>query len=253
MVSGIFQGSRLKIERANKHIQELCSVVTAFFQTDPYRIGIENNPSRGYSLVGFRSIGPPPSEVPLIIGDTVHNLRSALDLAVCQAVHLGGGKPSRNTKFPFAKSLNELVGAQRKGKIKTHCPKLFDLIIKEIKPYRGGNDDLYALHDLDIMDKHKLIIPMVAISTLTYASGRPTVGAHGGDLSAKQGSTVYKIVKVPDLENTDYGKPTFDIFFDEGCILKNQPIIPTLHQFSKLISGIIDAFTDVYIVSDKSR
>jgi hypothetical protein len=102
------------------------------------------------------------------------------------------------------------------------------------------------------MDKHKLIIPMVSMITLSYASGRPTVDVHGGDLSVKPGSTVYKIVNVPDLENADYGKPTFDIFFDDG-FLKGQPTIPTLHQFSQLISGIVDAFRDVYIVSDKSR
>jgi hypothetical protein len=110
MATGIFRGSRLKIERANKHIQELCSVVTAFFQTDPYRIDIENNPYRGLSQVRFQFTGALPSEVPLIIGDAVHNLRSALDLAVCHAISLGGGNPSKYTRFPFAENLDKLVG-----------------------------------------------------------------------------------------------------------------------------------------------
>ena len=29
-----------------------------------------------------------------------------------------------------------------------------------VKAYKGGNDDLWALHELNILDKHRLLLPV---------------------------------------------------------------------------------------------
>ena len=42
----------------------------------------------------------PPAEIGVVVGDIVHNLRSALDHLACQFVMSNGGSPSTKTAFP---------------------------------------------------------------------------------------------------------------------------------------------------------
>ena len=48
------------------------------------------------------------------------------------------------------------------GKIQTVGTEICDLIIDTIKPYRG-DDSLYGLHDLDIIDKHRRLIVALSV------------------------------------------------------------------------------------------
>ncbi len=49
-------------------------------------------------------------------------------------------------------------------KIDVLSPKLFDRIVSEIKPYVvGGNCLVKFLHDLDVSDKHWLLIPLMRV------------------------------------------------------------------------------------------
>jgi len=89
-------------------------------------------------------------------------------------IESGIGKPDRYTKFPFYETRSELVGAMN-GKLKA-APEISRLIRDEIKPYKGGNGLLYGLHDLDIVDKHRLLIPIVSIVELRGASGEDERG-----------------------------------------------------------------------------
>lgn len=69
----MFEGARLKVERADQHIHALERCLREFtensFTTRPHASGMDIT----YTFLA------PPSEVALILGDAVHNLRSALD------------------------------------------------------------------------------------------------------------------------------------------------------------------------------
>ena len=242
MSTTIFLGPKLKIQRANKHIGELQAVLDSFLKTNFYRLGIDKNLNDGTNVVMFESSGTLPSEVPLIIGDAIHNLHTALDLMIWE-IESRIGKPDRSTKFPFYQTRSELVGAIENRNLKA-APEISRVIIDDIKPYKGGNDLLYGLHDLDITDKHKLLIPIVSIVELRGASGEDDCGGRFKNLNffITQSGRINALSSTKNLKITNYGQPSFEIRFDKGEVFEDKPVISTLHQLWQLVSGIIGKF-----------
>ena len=183
----------------------------------------------------------------MIIGDAIHNLRSALDLAICELV----AKDTRWCKFPFHPTAEKLISAVTKGAIKVSGPAVVDAIINIIKPYKGGNDLLYALHDADIDDKHRLLIPAVSSVTVPFKTIRYGHFCIDGDESAwtvNRDNTEAKPMDLPDDFQIEYnGEPTFDVTFGEACALGHKPVIPTLHQLSQAVAGVIDELEKAHL------
>ena len=73
-----FKSARLKVERANKHILELNSVLQGFTNTDFYDLSTKKDPNTGHDVLQFRILKSIPEVMAPIIGDAIHNLRSAL-------------------------------------------------------------------------------------------------------------------------------------------------------------------------------
>ena len=108
----------------------------------------------------------------LIIGDAIHNLHTALDLAVCEIVRdKFGAASTKYVKFPFDESRNQLIARLKQGQITKASSAIHDLIVG-IEPFKGGNDTLYALHELDILDKHMLLIPVIEFSLILGMSAK---------------------------------------------------------------------------------
>jgi hypothetical protein len=249
----LFIGSKLKVKRADQHIDELKSIILAFLKTDFYRLHIEKDPKNGNNVLKFETTKEMPCEVPLIIGDAIHNLRAALDLMACEIVVMAGDTPDRWTKFPFRDTREELVGAIKGGKIKAAPQTIIDLIVDTIKPYKGGNDPLCDLDDLDIVDKHKLLIPTTSVVGLTGVSAEDE-GHNSFEfqyIAVGQGKK-QNIVSTPyNLNITKQGQPAFDVRFDKGQIFEGQPVIPTLHKLSQLVSGIVQTIEKAYFALGK--
>lgn len=106
-------------------------------------------------------------EMSLVIGDAIHNLRASLDHAwLVVAQRIDPAIVGKYTRFPIAETRQDLE-AKLKGKnIHISAPGVFDVITAQIKSYGGGNDTLWTLHDLDIIDKHQLLLPVVAHGAL---------------------------------------------------------------------------------------
>jgi len=60
----------------------------------------------------------------------------------------------RFSKFPVRKTREEVEHMLRGRKIHTACPALYQRALADIKPYLGGDDSIFYLHELDISDKH---------------------------------------------------------------------------------------------------
>jgi len=96
----LFQNSKLKIERAKKHISDLNFEINGFRKRNPYKFVIEQDPQSGNYALTFRVQEKEPYYLPLIIGDVIHNLRTALDILACELVQLNGGNAD-DVYFPF--------------------------------------------------------------------------------------------------------------------------------------------------------
>lgn len=162
----------LKIDRATQHIKELQELVR---KTRPFGYLVETN-----TQTGQRVASPTKNEVvvdrmALVIGDVVHNLRSALDhaywLIVCGtererffSIFKDRRPPAEkeaSVQFPFAKDANSLEKALR-NRFAYYAGTAFLIALRQLRPHGppGGNDLLCLIHQTDILDKHRLLIPM---------------------------------------------------------------------------------------------
>ena len=133
-----------KIARADEHFQLLEREVAAFFDHDPQPIGTSVgyfDPESGWHLVyGIVKESPPP-RLGVILGDLVHNVRSALDHLVWQLVLWNGQTPTEGRRgtafpaFPFAMSKNAWKGA-KKGPLREVADH-HRAVIQKVQPYKG--------------------------------------------------------------------------------------------------------------------
>jgi hypothetical protein len=85
-------------------------------------------------------------------GDAIHNLRSALDHLAWQLSHWDNWKPTERCAFPIGFSLED-YNHKKVTAVKGMSPEAQKAIDLR-KPYKHGNDLLYAIHRLNIVDKH---------------------------------------------------------------------------------------------------
>ena len=71
---------RLKIERAREHLGNLRDQVAAFMATKLYAVEAKRNPSTRKPIYFVACVTSTPHTLPVIAGDVLQNLRSALDI-----------------------------------------------------------------------------------------------------------------------------------------------------------------------------
>ncbi|WP_139205445.1 hypothetical protein [Plantibacter sp. MMLR14_011] len=101
-----------------------------------------------------------PAHWPVILGDAVHNARSALDHLAWQLVVKDGGNPSRRTQFPIAGTPADL--AKRVKNDLSGCSLTTKNRVRQLQPFKDGTHSFWALNELDNWDKHRLLLPVFA-------------------------------------------------------------------------------------------
>lgn len=161
-------GCRLKIERANEHITQFETEVDAFLSTNPYTVEGKADPQSGDITFFIRVHQDQPARLGTIVGDAVHNLRSALDHLMWQLVLANGRTPNSATAFPVVwdpKVPTNPVEYERRflGKVRG-ASNLAIALIDAMQPYHvvdfglaPKTDPLALLHSLDIRDKHQTL------------------------------------------------------------------------------------------------
>ncbi|HEX6204497.1 MAG TPA: hypothetical protein VFZ29_01640 [Solirubrobacterales bacterium] len=154
------KGPQLKLDRAKHHIRDLEAARQRFFDANPYDLWEKENLETGQRELVVKRADPVPDSLSLISGDVIHNLRSALDHLIWQLVVANGGEPNDKTAFPIWQSETKYKSG-RPGYAKG-ISKAALKILDGLKPYEGGNDALWRLHKLDIIDKHRLLLTVAA-------------------------------------------------------------------------------------------
>lgn len=213
-----FRASRIKISRARHHLTELIALEDGHEAFKELDIPDGSTPPGAISL-GHMQVTGPPEEYGAIVGDVIHNLRSALDLMAVALVDLNGGN-TRGVYFPFSINEGELDD-QIRLKNFDRAGALAVKQLKEFQPYKGGNIALRAVHDLDIEDKHKQLIPIQ-----THIIGRAIDIRHPSGVPTPVAGSQPKAAYMFPPENPLAGKE----------------IVETLHQLVELVEGVFDVF-----------
>jgi hypothetical protein len=240
-----FRDSRLKIDRANEHIAEIKNRIDFVTGPDGQTSRVEIHSEARVKSVHYRltRLGDLP-KIACVIGDAIHNLKTALDYAWFQAVNVVTPSNTLRPKFPIYPSIDQLENALTKSGIDTASPRLFNLILRDVKPYDGGNFYLRPLHKMDIMDKHELLIPATnygSVSGLKVKNqhGSVTGGTWGGELPEE-----FHIDFTDDIEIQDEGSVPFQIVFKEGP-MKLMPVLGSLQDASATVLGIVKLMEEV--------
>lgn len=250
----MFTGPRLKVKRANEHIDQLNALLTSFFRSgNVYEVRVDYDAQKRKNICVAEVMKQLPESIPLSIGDAAHNLRSALDILSCEIVRAEGENPTKHTKFVFRSSRDELIAAINGGSLKCARAGIIALIVYVIQPYPGGDGEpLHALHDLDINDKHFNVLPIALVTAIKNISGfSPATGLafFGLDVHLSRGK-IQLISQADKIQLTGYGPVSFDVVFDDGQPFALKPVIPTLHKLSQLVAGAIDAIEKAYLPSN---
>lgn len=102
-----------KLERANKHITEIHSMMKAFEESEAYTVRREGSDKPNVVAFRFKIVRPVPVQLLTAIGDAVHNMRSALDSVAFELArqHLQGSlteKQEKAVEFPIYQTRSEL-------------------------------------------------------------------------------------------------------------------------------------------------
>ncbi len=150
-----WSGVEAKIARARAFKDELDSATTAYFATMPNQISTETNGK--VVTVRMAEVGTPPAELALMLGDCLHNLRSALDHMAFQLVWIETGtRPTVGVQFPIGDTV-EAYEVNRNKSLKGATAAAV-AAVDSLAPYKDGNRRLWQLHKLDIIDKHRTML-----------------------------------------------------------------------------------------------
>jgi hypothetical protein len=166
-------GVRDKIRRAKTHRDKLQEIINSISKRYPYPFkGEVRNKGRDHL---YRWQNPPVlnPDAELILGDCIHNLRSALDHLAYQLIMLNKKTPSRSSAFPILDRPPRARRKFRRREIPLVVPGVSakaSKIIQDVQPYKGGDigRQLVDLRNLDNIDKHRhLLITVQAVDALT--------------------------------------------------------------------------------------
>lgn len=243
-----FDGPKLKVRRAKRHIQDLTELILKFGAE--HRPTINTTSADGYPRISLITPEIPlPDEIPLIAGDTIHNLRTSLDLMMCDVLR-AQDKSTSNIKFPFAATQDDLEKILNKSNARRAGPEVIELI-RSYKPYKGGNIGLRGLHDLDISDKHKLIIPISRKGLYQMTESRIQFNDKAFSILG-DGKTTPIAVDPNIPPNTldcltilpkDYNRRC--VVFAPSMPFAGEAVIETLEKLTDLVTGIIEAFSNL--------
>lgn len=148
----------LKVKRAEKHHAELSQM---FKKNKPFGYYLETNCKTGERSTFAKRNEEVANEAAVVIGDVLHNLRAAIDHAYwnCTEKHAKSEGERKNIQFPITSTEIALRDSVLPG-LPSRVSQEFAQALASLKPYREhGNSLLCAIHDLDVMDKHKLLVP----------------------------------------------------------------------------------------------
>jgi hypothetical protein len=247
---GQFNSSYLKIERANKHILSLNEILGTFLKSGFYSVLVDKDLNElNYLRIDFNPSDFPGEEAALVIGDALHNLRSALDLLYFQVI--SDGTETKYTRFPVRDTRDELIAPLNGALINCQISKMIhDFILDTIKPYKAGNPAIWTLDDLNIRDKHKLLIPLVKAIFFIGISLEDDKGIPV-PVAGKFMTDVPILQRINDLDGwpiegnitvKDKGHATANIFFDLGTPFEGCAIMPTLNRITEEVTRTIKAF-----------
>jgi hypothetical protein len=247
---------RLRLARAEDHLRLLKAAIDSYMGTEPYEIYVQKDGSTGEGTVHIVERRPVPPVLSLVVGDTVHNLRSTLDHLTWQLAQLLGPPqfPER-VVFPVCGYLDtpgkkswRSVSKQALKEVIPAARPVFD----DLQPYHQADahvdHPLWLLNELWNFDKHRQLILVGSYmydNRVDITSPTGTIEDVDEYRGAVAGDVVLASFRVspPEAPVMFKGEHRFDVVFEKMGPVGERHAYNTLldiHQF--VSSRVIPAF-----------
>lgn len=232
-----FKDSKLSIARAREHIADLRDRILAYARSEPHTKFVEFDSEGSYELHKIKFIKPLPEDLISVTADAINNLRQALDLAVYVALGATERVNPRRSKFPFA----ENAKAFEKDKIYKEFPAEIKPLFRSLRPYRGGNDYLWAFNDIRNKNQHRWLNPMMVAcrgSSEVSQEMRSEFGVPLGKWDPVNQEVIFAIFMEGKRAEYD-GTLTFAVKFGQVEVVRDRPVIEILNIWAGMIESIV--------------
>jgi hypothetical protein len=202
-----------KIARAEEHLNLIQVEIGQFLKVTEHKTHLKTNPANNTAWIVYYVVDPnPPIRIGTMVGDCVHNMRSALDNLICGLIRVNDtSHDCVNRQFPIATTL-----PQWDNRRVEHTKGVTEAALAVIKSFQPcfGPDELGVSHPLAILqrlnniDKHRTALVTTGYDTNVRFAIHTTDGVrvatypepiYGGPVSIPidfDTSTIPKEVKV---------------------------------------------------------
>jgi hypothetical protein len=237
-----FAGIAEKMNRAQENILNLQAEIARFFEASEYPVLSHDNKKIIPEAVEYHSKLPIPLRFSVLSGEVVHHLRSCLDHIVW---HFSDAEYRRrritDVQFPILKERPAPADmfAKYERKIKgISDPRVADLI-ERLQPYNPSpsslNSQLLAIHNLDIIDKHRTLVIVASTGAFVFPIGM----MQRAMMDERDDSTVTADFIEEFKRN---GKLVPQIAFEDSVGGKQCPVVQSLGEMYNHVIQIIAAF-----------
>jgi len=230
-----FPTSRAKIARAEEHRKVIEPEIKAFVESDPITLRSEHNLKRSKEPIRIAyfvtKVSSAPPCWPLVAGDSIQNIRAALDHAVWAiVVEQSGAKfaeaNSRKIYFPITDKASRFPHRQL-AQLGLTPPVI--AVIEQAQPYvrqqsAPRDDALWMLRALSNVDKHRLLHVITIIGE--EATVRTTPFLFNGKVTFVTPGALYEgaeVVRFTAARPTSYPEVEMELEFRAGICLDATP------------------------------
>jgi len=217
----------------------------AWQRTRPYELVMERNPNA--PEIQFLAAYQKKPIDPLLVGDTraiINSIGAALDILWMLILRRHDVEPGRDSSFPVKRSVADFEAAADVLKRKYGCTDEELAAVKRSKAYKGGDDFLYPLHQLDSQPWHYRLLltkPTVDAGLIGRTEGAflyptPLTGQHKSILAGIPSRARFR----PTYSNVALAS---EVFLDEPAFLKpDMPAALVLDRASRTVRAIVEKF-----------
>jgi len=152
-------GARLRNERAREHLTQFRREIETIYEHFSRHFAGTHPETGGYAVM-FPEVREPPPALAVIFGETIYNLRAALDYVVFELATHDSGVEQEGTQFPIEDREDVFRQTRRttylKGLSEEHIA-----LIESYQPYKGC-DWTGTLRRLSNPDKHRKLHLLVS-------------------------------------------------------------------------------------------
>jgi hypothetical protein len=257
-----FFGVELKIARARLHAQSLIDSLRDWHKNPLTAHGEISDDRRTYKLVLDEFAVVPPIELwAMVIGDCVHNLRSALDNLCFSAARLKCDPPPDPIGIQFPICDMEAVYRDRAPRTLLQLPDEAAKLLEHFQPFQSGEPEAIKRHSLLVLqhlsnqDKHR--IPQVALlrvaqhdhqqtlqfeseaEATAWVSEPPEIVIEGGPV---WGGSALMTVKSNRPAGKIHGRLSLEAVPAIDTVIGLEPAVATLEALGMQVMTVFEAF-----------